>query len=41
MRNFVAKYCRAFNKAKVERNRKKSLKNGYVKHKKCLTSAAA
>ena len=32
-RNPVAKYLRQFNKATVERDRKRLQKNGYVKHK--------
>ena len=32
-RNFVAKYLRKFCKSKVEKDRKKEFKKGYVKHK--------
>ena len=32
-RNFVAKHARTFNKATVQRDRKKAQKRGYVKHK--------
>jgi len=31
--NPVAKYAREYNKAKVERDRKKTVKRGYRKHK--------
>lgn len=33
MRNSVAKYARQFNKATVQRDRKKDSKKGYRKHK--------
>jgi hypothetical protein len=33
-RNLVAKYAKRFNKAHVFKDRKKSLKAGYSKHKK-------
>lgn len=32
-RNFVAKHARKFNKATIQKDKKKSLKKGYVKHK--------
>lgn len=32
-RNFVAKHARTFNKATVHRDKKKSTKRGYTKHK--------
>ena len=31
-RNYVAKHLRTFNKSKVETNKKKRMKNGYIKH---------
>ena len=33
-RNFVQKYLKKFCKVKVEKDRKKETKNGYVKHRK-------
>ena len=33
MNNFVAKHARKFNKATVQRDRKKAVKSGYKKHK--------
>ena len=33
MRNFVQKYLKKFCKSKVEKDRKKEDKKGYVKHK--------
>ena len=33
VRNFVQKHLKKFCKAKVEKDRKKESKNGYVKHK--------
>ena len=33
-RNLVAKYSRRFNKARIFKDRKKSFKAGYSKHKK-------
>jgi len=35
-RNFVAKYCLEFNKARTYTDRKKALKRGKVKHKASL-----
>jgi len=32
-RNPVAKYLRKFNKATTQRDRKKAVKRGYIKHK--------
>lgn len=32
--NFVAKYCKKFNKSAVHKNRKAAAKRGYLKHKK-------
>lgn len=32
-RNLVAKHARSFNKASIQKDKKKSLKKGYVKHK--------
>lgn len=31
--NLVAKHCRTFNKATVQKDRKKASKKGYSKHK--------
>lgn len=36
--NFVAKHARKFNKAAIHKDKKKSLKKGYTKHKKDSTS---
>jgi len=33
-RNYVAKNLRTFNKPKVEADKRKKAKNGYIKHKK-------
>ena len=33
IRNPVAKHCRTFNRAAVERDRKKAAKRGYTKHR--------
>lgn len=33
-RNYVAKNLRTFNKAKIEPNKKKKMKNGYIKFNK-------
>jgi len=32
LNNFVAKYAKKFNKATIETNKKRELKNGYKKH---------
>lgn len=36
MKNPVAKHARSFNKAATFKDRKKAVKSGHVKHKKCL-----
>lgn len=37
-RNLVAKHCREYNKATVQRDRKKAAKRGHAKHRKLTAS---